>query len=159
MSLELGGGEPAVQRVGAISSTSSTPAAAAMVRTASMIRCRMSGLRIGGSGIEMSSNAMVSRMPGLQQLGQRVVAVGVEQRVRGSRPSTSRIRRAAARAGRPPGCRAGTPRAGTPRPRGRRAAGVRSSTSSTKPGRTSLDLAQLGSNATFTVPSRPAEWA
>ena len=42
-----------------------------MSRTASMTRCRLSGLRIGGSGREMSSKAIVSRIPGVQQFGQR----------------------------------------------------------------------------------------
>ena len=56
-----------------------------------MIRCRMSGLRIGGSGIEMSSNAMVSRIPGLQQLRQRLGRrAGAAARARIA-PSTSRI--------------------------------------------------------------------
>ena len=47
-----------------MSSTSSTPASAARSSTASMTRWRMSGPFIGGSGSEMSSKAMVSRMPG-----------------------------------------------------------------------------------------------
>ena len=49
--------------------TSSTPAAAAMSRTASMMRWRMSGRRIGGSGSEMSSKAMVSFMPAVRSSG------------------------------------------------------------------------------------------
>ncbi len=62
--------------------TSSTPASAAMSSTASITRWRMSGRRIGGSGSEMSSKAIVSFMPGTQQRGQRLgVAERVEQRV------------------------------------------------------------------------------
>jgi hypothetical protein len=45
--------------------TSSTPRRAAISRTCSMTRPRMSGVCIGGRGIEMSSMAIVSRMPGL----------------------------------------------------------------------------------------------
>ncbi len=52
-----------------ISSTSSTPASAAIVSTASMMRCRMSGFTIGGSGSEMSSKAIVSRIPGNSSSG------------------------------------------------------------------------------------------
>ena len=78
--------------------TSSTPAAAAMSSTASMTRWRMSGRRIGGSGSEMSSKAIVSFMPGVQQrraaarvverVEQRVADGGVEvvERGRGARP-------------------------------------------------------------------------
>jgi hypothetical protein len=47
--------------------TSSTPAAAATSRTASMTRWRTSGLRIGGRGRLMSSKAMVSFMPGVSR--------------------------------------------------------------------------------------------
>ena len=47
-----------------------------------MTRWRMSGRFIGGSGREMSSNAMVSFIPGEQQRGQRLaVADRVQQRV------------------------------------------------------------------------------
>jgi hypothetical protein len=53
----------------AISFTSSTPASAAMVRTASMIRPRMSGAFIVGSGIDRSSKAMVSFIPALSSAG------------------------------------------------------------------------------------------
>ena len=80
------GSPPAVIRrcsaVATISSTSSTPLRAASSITCSRIRWRMSGVRIGGSGIEMSSIAIVSFMPGEQQLGKRLrVADGVQQRV------------------------------------------------------------------------------
>ena len=49
--------------------TSSTPASAAMSSTCSITRWRMSGRFIGGSGNEMSSNAIVSFMPGRKQRG------------------------------------------------------------------------------------------
>ena len=42
-----------------------------------MIRCRMSGLRIGGSGSEMSSNAMVSRIPARSSSGSGSESTGV----------------------------------------------------------------------------------
>ena len=60
---------------------SSTPAAAAMSSTASMTRWRLSGRRIGGSGSDTSSKAIVSFMPGVQQLGQRLGVERVQQRV------------------------------------------------------------------------------
>ncbi len=47
-----------------MSTTSSTPASAASVSTCSITRWRMSGRRIGGSGIDRSSKAIVSRIPG-----------------------------------------------------------------------------------------------
>ena len=53
----------------AISFTSSTPASAAMVRTASMIRPRMSGAFIVGSGMDRSSKAIVSRIPRVSSSG------------------------------------------------------------------------------------------
>ena len=53
--------------------TSSTPAAAARSSTASITRWRMSGRRIGGSGSEMSSNAIVSFMPGRSSALQRLL--------------------------------------------------------------------------------------
>ena len=40
-----------------------------MSNTASIMRCLMSGLRIGGSGSEMSSNAIVSFIPGFRREG------------------------------------------------------------------------------------------
>jgi hypothetical protein len=49
--------------VAMISSTSSTPLRAASSITCSRIGWRMSGVRIGGNGIEMSSIAIVSFMP------------------------------------------------------------------------------------------------
>ena len=64
---------------------SSTPARYARSTTCSMIWPRMSGVRIGGSGTEMSSKAIVSRMPGAQE---RVERVEAERAVegRGDRP-------------------------------------------------------------------------
>ena len=47
-----------------MSTTSSTPAAAARSRTASTTRWRLSGRFIGGSGSDTSSKAIVSFMPG-----------------------------------------------------------------------------------------------
>ena len=55
---------------------SSTPASAARSSTASMIRWRMSGRRIGGSGSEMSSKAMVSFMPGNSRAGSGSESIG-----------------------------------------------------------------------------------
>ena len=52
-----------------MSTTSSTPAEAAMSSTASMTRWRLSGRCMGGRGSEMSSKAMVSRMPGKSSSG------------------------------------------------------------------------------------------
>ena len=46
-----------------------------------MIRPRMSGARMGGSGNEMSSKAMVSRIPGFISVGERFGVDRVEQRV------------------------------------------------------------------------------
>ncbi len=46
------------------SATSSTPAAAAVVSTASMTRPRTSGRRIRGNGVDRSSKLIVSRIPG-----------------------------------------------------------------------------------------------
>ena len=48
----------------AISTTSSTPASAASSRTCSITSWRTSGPRMGGSGSDTSSKAMVSAMPG-----------------------------------------------------------------------------------------------
>ena len=85
--------------------TSSTPASAARSSTASITRWRMSGRRIGGSGSEMSSKAIVSFMPGKQQRGQRLaVAERVEAGRGGWRRRCPRAARAA-RAGRSPVCR------------------------------------------------------
>ena len=56
--------------------TSSTPASAAIVSTCSMIRCRMSGARIGGSGIDRSSNAIVSFMPAYSSVGSGSASTG-----------------------------------------------------------------------------------
>ena len=56
--------------------TSSTPASAAMSSTASMTRWRMSGRRIGGSGSEMSSKAMVSFIPGVRRAGSGSLSSG-----------------------------------------------------------------------------------
>src|SRR5579875_3241015 len=52
-----------------ISTTSSTPASAAMSRTASMTRWRLSGRRIGGRGRDTSSKAMVRRIPANSSAG------------------------------------------------------------------------------------------
>ena len=57
--------------------TSSTPASAAIVSTASMIRWRMSGAFIGGSGSEMSSKAIVSRIPGNSLVGSGSASTGL----------------------------------------------------------------------------------
>ena len=57
--------------------TSSTPASAARSSTASMTRWRMSGRRIGGSGSEMSSNAIVSFMPGSSSAGSGSLSSGL----------------------------------------------------------------------------------
>ena len=61
-----------------------------MVSTASMIRCRMSGAAIGGSGSEMSSNAMVSRIPACSSVGSGSLSTGSSSASRIA-PSTSRI--------------------------------------------------------------------
>ena len=64
----------------AIRTTSSTPASAAMSRTASMTRWRLSGRRIGGSGRERSSKAIVSRIPANSSSGSgRLSPSGLEQ--------------------------------------------------------------------------------
>ena len=89
--------------------TSSTPAAAATSSTASITRWRTSGRRIGGSGRLMSSNAIVSFMPGVQQRAQRS---GVAERVARARGGWRRRGRRGPRAARP----------GTARGCGRRAA-------------------------------------
>ena len=64
-----------------MSSTSSTPASAAMSSTASMTRWRMSGRFIWGSGSEMSSNAIVSFMPGTEQRRKRLGVERLQQRI------------------------------------------------------------------------------
>ena len=60
--------------------TSSTPASAARSSTASITRWRMSGRRMGGSGREMSSNAIVSFIPGNSSAGSGSASIGFEQR-------------------------------------------------------------------------------
>jgi len=52
-----------------MSSTSSTPASAAMSSTVSITIWRMSGASMGGSGSETSSKQMVSFMPGRRSAG------------------------------------------------------------------------------------------
>jgi hypothetical protein len=55
---------------------SSTPFAAAFSRTFSMTSWRTSGLCIGGSGIERSSKAMVSFMPGKRSSWRGSIFIG-----------------------------------------------------------------------------------
>ncbi len=55
-----------------------------------MIRCRMSGAAICGSGIEMSSKAMVSRIPACSSAGSGSMSTGESSASRIA-PSTSRI--------------------------------------------------------------------
>ena len=57
--------------------TSSTPASAARSSTASITRWRMSGRRIFGSGRLMSSNAIVSLMPGNSSVGSGSWSIGL----------------------------------------------------------------------------------
>ena len=74
----------------AISSTSSTPAAAAISSTCSITRCRTSGARIGGSGSDRSSNTIVSRIPGRSSSGSGSLPSGFSSASR-IRPFTSRM--------------------------------------------------------------------
>ena len=60
-----------------ISATSSTPAAAAIVSTCSMMRWRTSGAFIVGRVRETSSKAMVNRMPGVSSAGSGSESVGL----------------------------------------------------------------------------------
>ena len=60
---------------------SSTPAAAARSSTASMTRWRLSGRRIGGSGSDTSSKAIVSFMPACSSSGSGSESSGCEQRL------------------------------------------------------------------------------
>ncbi len=55
-----------------------------------MIRWRMSGFTMGGNGSEMSSNAMVSRMPARSSVGSGSLPTGSSS-ARRIAPSTSRM--------------------------------------------------------------------
>ena len=63
------GEEVEINKRAATSTTSSTPASAAMSSTVSITIWRASGASIGGSGSEMSSKQMVSFMPGRSSAG------------------------------------------------------------------------------------------
>ncbi len=72
----------------AMISTSSTPASAAMVSTCSMMRWRMSGRRMLGSGSDTSSKAIVSRIPAKSRSGSGSLSTGCSRASR-TAPSTS----------------------------------------------------------------------
>ena len=120
-----------------------------------MMRWRMSGLRIGGSGIEMSSNAMVSRMPGVSSSGSGSSPSGLSSACRIAASTSGTAGQRLGRVDHPgPQRELLEPEALSLMDDDRRGPVV-----DLEHETWTAHLILLGSNATFTVPSRPAEWA
>ena len=132
--LQLGGGQPPVQPGGADQRDVVHPGGGRPGQHGLDDRPRMSGRRHPRDGdgvvVEGDGQPHARPQPSRQRLGvQRCVEGGVDRLGDvGERP-------AGTRRGRSPGCRAGTSPSGTRRRRCTTSGGVRSSTSSTKPGR------------------------